>query len=166
MTDSAIFNRRSVRRYTNEPVTHSQLKDLLHAAMQAPSSYDRRPWSFIVIRERATLDYLSTVIPQWGMLKSAQAAILLIADTTKSTATSYIHDMAAATENILIRITELGLGGCWIGVEYHPDRVKLLREKFDIKEPLIPFSLVSIGCYNHELVKPVNRYDEKRVTWL
>ncbi len=60
----AILTRRSIRKYTSEPVTDDEVKQLLRAAMHAPSAGNQRPWEFIVIRDKETLNeitgYIST----------------------------------------------------------------------------------------------------------
>ena len=54
-----IFSRRSIRKYTKEPVSESDIKTLLEAAMAAPSSSNRKPWHFVVVTERETLSRLA-----------------------------------------------------------------------------------------------------------
>lgn len=39
-----IFSRKSVRSYTDRPVSRAQLDTLVRAAMAAPSGRDMRPW--------------------------------------------------------------------------------------------------------------------------
>ena len=50
-----IFARRSIRKYTGEPVSGEDIKTLLEAAMAAPSANNSRPWHFVVVTERETL---------------------------------------------------------------------------------------------------------------
>jgi hypothetical protein len=47
-----IFARRSIRNYTEQPVSEGDLKTLLEAAMAAPSASNRKPWHFVVVYER------------------------------------------------------------------------------------------------------------------
>ena len=47
----AIFNRRSVRKFTEEPVSTTDIRMLMEAAMAAPSAMNRQPWEFVVITE-------------------------------------------------------------------------------------------------------------------
>ena len=49
----AILARRSIRKYTDQPVSDEQVTDLLRAAMAAPSAYNQQPWQFVVVRDRA-----------------------------------------------------------------------------------------------------------------
>ena len=65
---STIFARRSIRKYTAEPVNEEDLKTMLEAAMAAPSASNLTPWHFIVVTEREKLDSLAKVHPYGKML--------------------------------------------------------------------------------------------------
>ena len=58
-----IFARRSIRRYTDAPVTEEDLHALLEAGMAAPSASNRKPWQFVVVTDRETLSALAEVHP-------------------------------------------------------------------------------------------------------
>ncbi len=75
-----IFDRRSVRHYTEEPVTRDQLTEMLRAAMNAPSAKNCQEWRFVVITDQATLDRISEIHPFAKMMLQAQAAILVSCD--------------------------------------------------------------------------------------
>jgi nitroreductase len=55
----AIYRRRSVRAYTGEPLTEDVVRELLDAAIQAPSAMNAQPWAFIIVQDRALLRSLS-----------------------------------------------------------------------------------------------------------
>ena len=73
---NAILSRRSIRRYTNQPVSDEVMKELLEAAMSAPSAGNEQPWHFVVIRERRILDEIPKYHPYSQMLKDAPVAIM------------------------------------------------------------------------------------------
>jgi len=56
---NTIMDRRSIRKYTDEPVSENELHTLLECAMLAPSAADRRTWRFIIVDDRQLLDELS-----------------------------------------------------------------------------------------------------------
>ena len=58
----AIRQRRSIRRYTDEPVSREHLETIIQAGRFAPSAENRQPWRFIVITDRDTIARLSTKI--------------------------------------------------------------------------------------------------------
>jgi nitroreductase len=55
---NAIFARKSVRNYTDRPVSREDLHDLLHAGMSAPTANNARPWQFILVTDKALLEKL------------------------------------------------------------------------------------------------------------
>lgn len=52
----AILSRRSIRKYTSQPVSEQVIKELLEAAMSAPSAGNEQPWHFVVIDDRHISD--------------------------------------------------------------------------------------------------------------
>lgn len=159
----AILTRRSIRKYAKEPVPDEIIKELLQAAMSAPSAGNERPWQFVVIRDRKTLDEIPSFHPYAQMLKEAPVAILVCGDLHLEKNRGYwIQDCAAATENMLIAAHAKGLGGVWLGIYPREERVAGMKRLLRIPEHVIPFSLVSIG-YPAEEKPPANRYDESRI---
>ena len=71
----AIYARRAVRLYKGDPVDDQTLRQLIDAAIQAPSAVNEQPWSFIVVRDRALLKRISQEAKA-HMLKSTPAALL------------------------------------------------------------------------------------------
>lgn len=59
---SLIKSRRSIRRYTDEPVPKAVLIRLIEAAIWAPSAHNRQPWRFGVLTEFADKDRLATAM--------------------------------------------------------------------------------------------------------
>lgn len=156
-----IWRRRSIRKYASQLVTDELIQEILKAAMAAPSAHNRKPWHFIVMRERKILDQIAEKHPYAKMLFGAPLAIAVCGDTTIS-AKRWDQDCAAATENILLALPALGLGGVWIG--YHPvDRQEdFLRPLFDLPEHIKVFSLVAIG-YPAEIEEPRTQFDPQVV---
>jgi nitroreductase len=162
---NTIRQRRSIRKYTTAEVPEEVLTNLLEAAMCAPSAGNQRPWQFIVIRNRAMLQMLAEVSPYAKMLSGAAAAILVCGDLTQERhAGFWVQDCAAATENILLEATELGLGAVWLGIYPREDRVAYLRKTLHIPEQMMPFALIPVG-YPAETKETLHRYEEARVHW-
>ncbi|MEI8204753.1 MAG: nitroreductase family protein [Bacteroidota bacterium] len=145
-TLEAILSRRSIRKYTSEKVSDEQIKNLLKAAMFAPSARNEQPWHFIVINQKPLLEALSRVHPYGKMLKEAPLAILVCADEMLEPATGYwVLDCAAATQNILLAAHSMGLGTVWLGIYPREDRIKGIRELTKLPEHIHPVSLIAIG---------------------
>lgn len=54
--------RRSIRRYTADPVDDELVNALLHAAIWAPSAHNRQPWRFCVVRSAPVKERLSAAM--------------------------------------------------------------------------------------------------------
>ncbi|MCD6385443.1 nitroreductase family protein [Candidatus Sumerlaeota bacterium] len=159
----AILGRRSIRKYTDKAVPEPVINQLLEAGMSAPSAGNQQPWHFIVINEREILEKVTEFHPYAEMLKEANVAICVCADVNLEKHKGYwVQDCSAATENILIAATALGLGACWLGIYPREQRVNGLRSLLGIPDNVIPLSLISIG-YPAEQKPPANRYNSTRI---
>ena len=161
--DDPILRRRSIRAYTQEPVTDAQVEALLRAAMAAPSAGNQQPWRFVVVRDKRTLTAITEVHPYSKMLPGAPVAILVCGDPGAGKWPQYWEqDCAAATENVLIAAEQLGLGSVWLGVHPLAERVEGVRRLLGIPESIVPFALLPVG-WPAERKEPADRYDAARV---
>jgi len=160
-----IFARRSVRAFTDRPVGDDLVRDLLEAAMAAPSAVCHDPWRFVVVRERTRLYRLAEGLPFGKMLPQAALGLVVCGElqAANDAQLSYLlQDCSAATENILLAASMLGLGACWLGVHPREPRIRHLQEVLGLPEGIIPVSGVAIG-WPAESPLPRTRYNESRV---
>ncbi|MEX0975429.1 MAG: nitroreductase family protein [Bacillota bacterium] len=159
----AILSRRSIRKYTSEPVSEEQVKKLMECAMAAPSAGNQQPWQFIVVDDRATLDAITTIQTHTLMLKEAPMAVIVCGDpSTAKIPTMWTMDCAAATQNILLSAYAQGLGTCWCAAYPNENTQAGLRNLLGLPETLAPFSIIAVG-HGAEQKPPANRYNEARV---
>ncbi len=159
----AILTRRSIRKYNKKPISDNLIKELLEAAMSAPSAGNEQPWHFILITNPDILGKVPTFHNHSQMLKEASIAILVCNDNRLDKHEGmWIQDCSAATQNILIAAQSKKLGTVWLGVYPREKRINGMRELLDIPEHIIPFSLVPIG-YPAEQKPPSNRYNKSRI---
>jgi nitroreductase len=104
----AISKRRSVRRYTGEPISREHLLQIVDAGRLAASGNNRQPWEFIVVTDRGLIDQLK-VAAQW--MDKAAAIIAVVMDPTSRW---WMEDGSAAVQNMLVAATALGYGSCWL----------------------------------------------------
>jgi nitroreductase len=160
---TAICSRRSIRLYTGKPVPRDLVKELLRAAMSAPSAGNERPWHFIILTDRAILDEIPRFHPYSAMLKQASVAILVCAEVTLEKRKGYwVLDCAAATQNILLAAHAKGIGAVWCGVYPSEDRVANLKKLLRLPDSVLPFSLVPLGFPAEQKEAP-DRFDGSRV---
>jgi nitroreductase len=155
-----IFSRRSIRKYTGEPVSEADIKTLLEAAMAAPSASNNKPWHFIVVTQRERLDALAEVHPYGKMLAQSPLCIAVCGDPGVSD--YWEQDCSAATENLLLAAAALDLGAVWLGVYPRDDRLASVRRILEIPQNVFPLNLISIG-HPAEEKEPRTQYDEARV---
>ncbi|MDD5952730.1 MAG: nitroreductase family protein [Oscillospiraceae bacterium] len=106
-------HRRSVRQYTGEAISADALNQILLAGLFAPSGRARRPWTFIVVRDKELLQKLSVCREHGsGMLSGADCAIVVLGDTTKTDV--WTEDCSIAMAHMHLMADVLGLGSCWI----------------------------------------------------
>jgi len=158
----AILSRRSIRRYTSEKVSDHLIKELLEAAMNAPSASNEQPWHFIVIDDRKILEEIPKFHPYSSMLREAPLAILVCVDLNLGTEGFLVQDGSAATQNLLIAAHAKGLGAVWLGVYPLKERISGMRKLLGIPERILPLALISVG-YPAERISRVNRYQASRL---
>jgi len=159
----AVLARRSIRKYTDEPVSDDAVQALLAAAMAAPSAGNEQPWHFVVVRDAALRRQVPQIHPYSLMVPQAPVAILVCGDETLEKHAGYwVQDCSAATENLLIEAEQLSLGAVWLGIYPVGERVEAFRGLFGIPEHVIPFALIAVG-HPAEHKDPAERFDPARV---
>jgi len=162
-TLEAILSRRSVRRYTPEPVPDPVIAEILRAAMSAPSAGNQQPWQFVVVVDRRLRDEIPTFHPYAQMVREAPIVIVVCGDLRLENYRGYwIQDCSAATQNLLLAAHAKGLGAVWVGIYPKEDRVVRLQQLLGLPAEVIPLAVVPIG-HPAERVPPANRYDASRV---
>lgn len=162
-----IKNRRSIRKYhPDKPVSKEQLNQLLEAAMLAPSACNSRPWEFIAITRRETLDEIARIHPNAKMCKTAAAAIIVVAIPQSDMPEGYFpQDCGAATQNILLEAASMGIGTCWCGVYPKEDRMGSIAKLMNIHSPKIPFNVIAIGV-PAEIPAQRGFFEEEKVSYI
>jgi nitroreductase len=110
-----IKNRRSVRRFSTQPVAREDLDLILEAARWAPSAGNSQPWEFVVITQPHTIRTLKMVMPGvMGNMKEGPVLLGICLNTRfRSEWSSF--DLGCALQNMLLCVHALGLGACAIG---------------------------------------------------
>lgn len=159
----ALFSRRSIRKFTQQPVSAKQVQQMLTAAMAAPSAGNAQPWRFVVVTDRALLDALSTINPYTAMAKQAPLAIVVCADLDAEKYKNYwVQDCSAAMQNLLLAAHALHLGAVWTGVHPVQERVAGFSAMFALPENIIPLGIAIIGHPDQHLAAHQD-YDANKV---
>lgn len=155
-----IMRRRSIRKYTHEPVSDEQIQALLQAAMAAPSANDVRPWSFVVVRDAEKRRALAA-IKEWAFM-CAQAPVVFAVLGNPDLSDHWIEDCSAAAENLLLAAPGLGLGGVWVAIYPRVVYEKQVKALLNIPANWRVLCLLAVG-HPAETKPARTRYEASKV---
>jgi nitroreductase len=161
-----IFKRRSIRKYTNKPISKELINDLMEAAMAAPSAVNKKPYEFIIINGKNTLKKISEFLPHGKLLSDAPLGIIVCGDINSAHMEdiSYmLQDCSAAIENLLLAVDALELGACWLGVHPNEDRVDGIKNIFKLPDNIIPVAAISIGYPADDKPRKRTQYNSGKI---
>lgn len=145
-----IMHCRSVRQYTDEAVPDELLKKILYAGLAAASSKNRRPWEFIVVRDKDMLYKLSDCRPGAGnLLLNCDTAIVIAADS--ELVDVWVEDCASAMTQMHLMADALGVGSCWLQVRLRkaPDGIQdtetVVRNLLGIPDQYGVMAILTLG---------------------
>jgi len=158
-----IFSRRSIRKFSDEPVSTAQIDLLLQAAMAAPSAMNLKPWHFVVVTDAEILRQINRALI-FGKMK-APCAVSVCGDLRigRRAETFWIQDCSAATENLLIAAAGLDLGAVWCGVTPIGRYQKRIAEILLLPKGVIPLNVIFVG-HPAEEKPPRTQYDPKKIS--
>ena len=154
-----IAKRRSIRKYKSDPVSKELLSRLVDAGRLAPSANNVQPWEFVVVTEREKLRKIAALAEYGKFIADVAACIVVLCRPTKY----YVEDGSAATTQILLAATALGLGTCWVAgdkKDYAAQMVVLCGAPADYK--LV--SLIAVG-HAAEVPAPSKRSLNEVLHW-
>lgn len=145
-TLQTIHARRSIRRFTNETMTESEINTILSAAFSAPSAHNLHPIEFIVIKERDNLIQLASKLTYGRSLIEATCAICVVGDINRQENWEFINqDAAAATQNMTLAAVELGLASVWIGCTPSYPNMDDVHKELNLPEYIKCLSILALG---------------------
>lgn len=159
-----LLTRRTVRRFTGEPLAPEQLEQIVRAGMSAPSANARRPWHILTVESAEKRLALKPLCQWWQMLDKAGAAVVVCADTAlcENMQPEYqVDDCAAACENMLLAAYALGLGGVWLGVCESAEQAPAVKHLLGIPDGMRIMGMLALG---HPSVqpKPIDRFKKRQ----
>ena len=162
----AIFTRRSIRNFTEDPISDETMQTLLKAAMSGPCCVNARDWAFIVVRDRDMLNRMADANGRPAEpLRNAAAAILVCGDLNRAFPPAkdyWVIDGAIAAQNIVLAAHALGLGSVWLGTWPQGERVEAQAELFGLPVEIVPHSVIALGYPLKEMPEK-DGYDPERV---
>lgn len=166
-TIETIFNRVSTRDFLDKEISNEDLHTLLKAAMSGPSCVNARDWSFIVVKNKETLNKMADANGRPAEpLRKANVGILICGDLErafKGAPDYWVIDGAIAAQNLILAAESLEIGSVWLGTWPQMDRVKRQAELFNLPETQIPHSIIALGYPAKENTKEKLFYEESQV---
>jgi nitroreductase len=144
-----ISSRRSIRRFSSEPIDERHINDIVKAGFSAPSAGNRQPWRVIIVTDQDVKNQLSNAAGGQTFIAKAPV-IFVVCGVPEESAQRYkergktlyfLQDTAALTLNILHAAHMLGFGACWIGAFNEEEVSKILR----IPSNMRPVSMIPVG---------------------
>jgi nitroreductase len=179
-----IFARRSVRDYTDRQVDKATVKELIHAAIQAPSAINQQPWAFAVIQDKALLRSLSDRAKDL-MAKTMQMEFLALElrETLSDRAFNIFYnagtlivifakpvgahpdwDCCLAGQNLMLAAHGMGLATCPIGFAWSLFESNDVKEELRIPTEYRPILPIIVG-YPKQPMPAVGRKEPEIVCW-
>lgn len=129
--EEVIRNRRSARNFTDYVIPDQELMEILSTGIMAPSGKNRKPWRFVIVRNREAIKNLARKVTYSRFIRSAPQMILVY--TKNDDAYPFEKDLigiGACIENILLAATAKNYGSCIIGELYdkHDDIYQYINE--------------------------------------
>lgn len=152
-------NRRSIRKYTDEPIDAEQVKLIVEAGLMAPCSKSSRAWQFVIVDDKDVLQKLGQCKPA-GALPIARAKMAIVVAIDPEKTEPWIEDATVAAAYMQLQAVDLGLGSCWIEVRdrYMADGTpsqEYVQELLGIPETIPVVCILTFGHKDEER-KPNN----------
>ena len=103
---SAIYDRRSIRKFTDRPISQEDITDIIQSGIKAPSSKNRQPWKYIVVQGNAKEEMLKVF--RQGIEREEKDNALLPLSKQHIAAAKYTVDIMAEAPIIVFVVNSLG----------------------------------------------------------
>ena len=184
----AISGRRSTRAYEDKPVDATMIRQVIDAAVQAPSAINEQPWTFTVIRDQALLDRISqdakahmmaTMPADMGAGTHAGRILAMLSDPAfqifyhapvlilisgAAPGGWIVEDCTLAAANLMLAAHSLGLGSCWIGFAQRYLAGAAGKQALGLPESWVPVAPIILG-HPRAPAAPVARR-EPEIRWI
>ncbi len=103
---SAIYKRRSIRKFRDQPISQEDIADIIQSGLKAPSSKNRQPWKYIVIQGNAKKEMLGAF--RRGIEREEKARALLPQSKQYIPSAKYTIDIMTEAPTTIFVVNSLG----------------------------------------------------------
>lgn len=136
----ALKKRYSCREYQSKPIPKDIIANLIDAGRLAPTARNVQPWEFLAVTDKAKLEKIGSLAQNGYFIKDCVCCIAVLCKDTKY----YLEDGCAATENILLCATDLGLGSCWVAGDKKP-YCEQIKKMLGVPKEFKLVSMIALG---------------------
>ncbi len=126
--DKVLNYRKSIRSFTNEQLTDTQILELKNSVLKVPSAKSIYPWKLYFVTNREKIEALSRFKGSSGFIKQAPLHVVVTADTSISD--MWVEDCSIVATYLLLKAVDLGLGACWLQVRNRPHNDKISARQY------------------------------------
>ena len=161
-TMKTILTRRSIRKFTTEPIAEEILRDVVDAGMHAPSGMCRKTWQFTVVTNKGLIEKLTETIAKvlgregYDMYKP----VALVIPSNERDSVYGREDNACALQNIFLAAKSYGVGSVWINQLTNicdESEIREILNKFGVPENHIVYGLAALGYADTSVPEPEYR---------
>ena len=161
-----ILTRRSIRKFTDAPISREILDDLVQAALHAPSGMGKQTWKFTVITNKKAIkrlaDAIGAVLNRPGYNMYCPAAVIMPSNLRDSSWGR--EDDACALENIFLAAHSYGIGSVWINQMQNICDTPAIREildDFGVPSDHVVYGMAALGYPDPDTeIQPKERIGE------
>ena len=147
--DEIVRKRRSIRKYLSVPVGRELIAKIIQAGNEAPCAGNIQNWRFIIVEDEKLKKKIAKAALEQYWIATAPVVIVVCSDNDeikkfyglRGERLYSIQNCAAAIENMLLKVVELGLGSCWVSAF---DENELSRD-LEIPDNVRPQAILPIG---------------------
>lgn len=166
-TFEAIRGRRSIRNYKDKKIPRYLLKKIMEAAIWSPSGSNAQAWKFIVIDSEEEIRKIKILSP--GIFDIPPAIVVVCRDLKRAYETGgelgrdilSLMDISMASQNIMLRAYDLGIGSCPV----RSFGVNAIRKLLNLPDHISPELLITLGYPEKIPAPPKRRKMDEVVQW-
>ena len=153
--EEAIFKRRTIRRFKQDPISIEILKKLIDYARVAPMARNVQGLEFVIVENSETREKLFKLIKFAGSLPEDQrtpesgrepTAYIIVLVNTEIKPSFFDFDIGAAVENILLGAINYGIGSCWMA----NIKVRKIKSLLEVPDQYQVKHVISLGYSDEE----------------